>query len=652
MRGWTKKIISNFLILIIFISTLTPLIVSSKKPETEFELDLEPKTTKNWTFMIYFCADTRDDYVTSSLDNSANWLASAMLNTINSLYWYDLLDGSESNLNVLALFDHPYSSEYPSGQAKLYELQYNNLITLANYGPKNMGNPNTLKDFINYCKAHYPANNYALVLNDHGRGYAGACYDYHAQHQSWDYALGDCLSLPEIEQAISSAGDVDVLVMDTCLGGSFELMWQLRGEARYVIAGETLQSEKALYHPRDILYTLSRDTTMTPLELAQVCFDFAVSPVRVPTDPYYSSQWPSVTLYDTTKFEGIPLSGGLSLFYAFDKMTEYLYNEVLHNLTYAREVFIPLRNQLYYPTSAFKSKAMMVDLGDFVTTLLEHADELHYHADIEYYAGQVLERLEISPSWTIVDHEVKPFYANSNLTGFSICFPDTRDMYQEYLYANLYDTFDISDDTYWDEFIFNIYPPNESLLKIPIPEFYEEFHFFLHPCDPTINLHIFIDTSPFEEPLHIGYGGPRTGIGMGIDIDIEGASFEDTLIFGSTMIRIPAASIPALSKSVSQNIQVVINASTAASATQDVNLTVRHVDSTGVLWEASKTSEIEVGQIIRTNVTTDDEWTDWEELAPPLNTKKFSGYDTPIAAVSIIFTSIVCLIIIKRKKKE
>ncbi|MBN1328118.1 MAG: hypothetical protein JXA54_01480 [Candidatus Heimdallarchaeota archaeon] len=649
----SKNILTNFILLMILISTLTPLIVSSKKSETEFELDLEPKVTKNWTFMIYFCADTRDDYVTSSLDNSANWLASAMLGTINSLYWYDLLDGSESNLNVLALFDHPYSSDYHYGQAKLYEVQYNNLITLANYGPKNMGDPNTLKDFINYCKAHYPANNYALVLSDHGRGYAGACYDYHAQHESWEYALGDSLSLLEIEQAIAGAGDVDVLIMNTCLGGSYELMWQLRGEAHYVIAGETLQSSYALYHPRDILYTLSRDTTMTPLELAHVCFDFAVAPVRVPSSPYYSPQWPSVTIFDLNKFEAIPVSGGLSLFYAFDKMTEYLYNEVQYNLTYAREVFIPLRNQLQYYTSAFKSKAMMVDLGDFVTTLLEHVEELYYGDDIEYYAGQVLARLtEGSSTSPIVAHEVIPVYANSNLTGFSICFPDTKDMYQEYLYANLYDTFDISSDTYWDEFIFSIYPPDDNLFKIPIPEFYEEFHFFLHPCDPTINLHILIDTRPFEQPIHIGFGGPKTAIGMGIEMEIEGASFENNLIFGSTMIRIPVASIPALSKSTPQNIQVVINASTAASATQEVNVTVRHVDSTGILWEASKTSEIEIGQIIRTNVSTDDQWTDWEEIAPPLSTKRFYGYDTSTAVVSVLFTSVMCIVIIKRKKKE
>ncbi|MCG3253547.1 MAG: hypothetical protein KAX09_06840 [Candidatus Heimdallarchaeota archaeon] len=649
----TKKITTKLLVIILLITSFTPLISSAEKPDILYERNIKPETTKNWTFMLYFGADTRDDYVTSSLDNSGNWLAAAMLTTMTYLEWYDILASSTSNLNIIAMFDHPYTPGDPNGRAKIYDIRTTGRIELVDYGPKNMGHPSTLSDFIDYCKTNFPADNYALTLSDHGRGYAGLIYDYHAPHESWDYALGDCLSVPEVELALSSAGGVDVLMLDICQGGSYELMWQLRGEARYVVAGETLQTHKALYHPRDILYTLSRDTTMTALELAQVAYDFAVAPDRVPSDPYYSAQWPTATLYELNRFDAIPITGGYSLFYAFTKLTEYLYNEVLNNLTYAREVFIPLRNQLSYPTSAFKSKAMLVDLGDFVTTLLEHSDEFHYQTEIENYGGEVLARLVPGSIGPIRSHAYKPAYVGKNLTGFSICFPDTSDMYQEYLYANLYDEFVISDATFWDEFIFSIYPPGYNFLDIPIPEFFEEIQFFMGPIDPTIHLDIYIDAAQYEQPMHIGYAGPitSTGIGMGLEVDIEGASFEDTLVQGSTMVRIPVSSIPSFSKSSPQDIQVVVNASTAASATQDVNLTVRHVDSTGILWEDSMTSEIQVGQVISTNVSSNDEWTEWEELAPPLPTKRFSGIDTTTASVSIIFITVVTILIFRRKKK-
>ncbi len=99
-----------------------------------------------------------------------------MFYTINDIYHNQLLDGSHTNLNVIALFDHPYSADYPYGQCKLYELRKNIITTLANYGARNMGNPITLRDFIDFCKTNYPANNYALLMSDHGRGICRALF--------------------------------------------------------------------------------------------------------------------------------------------------------------------------------------------------------------------------------------------------------------------------------------------------------------------------------------------------------------------------------------------------------------------------------------------------------------------------------------------
>ena len=152
--------------------------------------------------------------------------------------------------------------------------------------------------------------------------------------------------------------------------------------------------------------------------------------------------------------------------------------------------------------------------------------------------------------------------------------------------------------------------------------------------------------------MHIGYTGPEANVGMSIEIGVEGASFHDSLICGSTLIQIPVASIPAISKSTPQIFQVVVDASNAASTTQNVNLTVRHVDTEGIVWEDSKSSSIQIGQIISTNISTNDEWTDWEELAPPINTPRFSGFKISTTSFSIIFTTIILAITIKRRKKK
>ena len=46
-------------------------------------------------------------------------------------------------------------------------------LHLANMEETNMGDASNLKDFITYCKANYPADNYALILWNHGGGVRG-----------------------------------------------------------------------------------------------------------------------------------------------------------------------------------------------------------------------------------------------------------------------------------------------------------------------------------------------------------------------------------------------------------------------------------------------------------------------------------------------
>jgi hypothetical protein len=221
-------------------------------------------------------------------------------------------------------------------------------------------------------------------------------------------------------------------------------------------------------------------------------------------------------------------------------------------------------------------------------------------------------------------------------------------MYQEYLYPNFYQDLDISVDTCWENFIFGLYPPPDYFIfdEYDLPELYQ-IHF--GPIDPSIDMHIYVERLD-GDPLHIGYASPRLlHDTMGVEIEVPGASFVDDLLFGTCTVRIPAASIPAITKANNQAFSIVVNASGAASATQDVNLTIQHVIDEEVVWEESKTSEISLGQVLRLNVTASNQLTDWEELAPP--TKPFG---LPKVKLSLIFiiSSIVIGVVRKIKRKK
>ncbi|MHA1243163.1 MAG: clostripain-related cysteine peptidase [Candidatus Heimdallarchaeota archaeon] len=646
-----KKMKPYLLLLVFFISLISISSIKSEQSPSEFEFDTFPQDTKNWTYMMYLCADTRDEIVTQNQDNSANELNAAMKFMYQSLADTYLLPGSDADLNVIALYDAPYSQGYPNGLARIINIKPGAILQSADWGPTNMGDPQILEDFINYCKTNYPANNYALTLADHGRGFAGMCYDYHAPHPYWQYALGDCLSVEELESALSNAGGVDTLFIDCCLTGNFELLWQLKDEVHYVCTGESVQHTSALKRPRDILYNLSRDTSMNPLQVAFEGYRSAQDPVLYQPEDEDQNVFYTQAVFDLEQFDNLPDHGG-SLMAAFDDFSFYLFDEVMYNLTKAREIFSEIRFKLWQPGSIFSSDTLLVDLGEFVTTVLEYTHLMHNQVDLDDYGAQLLTLLAPSfPSTgnTIIDHwEVYP-YDDNNLTGFNICFPESLDMYNGYLYPNFYHNLDMSVNTYWDEFIFNLYPPPDVMFQLPELEYYE---FYLDKIDPTVHLHVYLHGEPFELPLHVGVANRLdTNVGMNIEIGIEGATYQDSMIFGNTQIKIPVASIPAASKDTISQFQVIINASSAASTVKDVNLTVRHIDPTGVVWEDTKITEIEIGQVISTNVSTTDEWTDWEELAPPFTTPGISGFDIPTASLSIAFAFTIVAISIRRKKQ-
>lgn len=89
-----------------------------------------------------------------------------------------------------------------------------------------MGNPATLKGFLDWGRATYSADWYALELWGHGRGWSGVCMD-----------RGVWLTMPEISRALSGMR-FSTISFPACQMGMVEVAYELRGAADYVIASE------------------------------------------------------------------------------------------------------------------------------------------------------------------------------------------------------------------------------------------------------------------------------------------------------------------------------------------------------------------------------------------------------------------------------
>jgi len=102
---------------------------------------------------------------------------------------------------------------------------------VTDIGDRNMTDPAQIADFVRWAKDRYPAKHYALVLWNHGGGYAGLLEDLTT-------AGSHLMSIGELPAALSGVGAIDVLDFDMCLMAGYETLTEVAPFARYVVFSE------------------------------------------------------------------------------------------------------------------------------------------------------------------------------------------------------------------------------------------------------------------------------------------------------------------------------------------------------------------------------------------------------------------------------
>lgn len=120
------------------------------------------------------------------------------------------------------------------GVVQRFEIKNKQLVELDNLGKLNMGEKSTLSEFIKYVKKNYEAEEYILVLWDHGGGVPnGVGYD--------SLFNNDYLTDIELKKALETAGvHFDLVVFNACLMCSLEVYKSIEDYADYAIAAESV----------------------------------------------------------------------------------------------------------------------------------------------------------------------------------------------------------------------------------------------------------------------------------------------------------------------------------------------------------------------------------------------------------------------------
>jgi hypothetical protein len=96
----------------------------------------------------------------------------------------------------------------------------------------NMGDPDTLLQFITFGQSYLPADHYLLVLWDHGGGFYGVCLD--------ETSGNDRLLPAEISDVLSNGAvqRFDIVAFDACLMGQLEVAYELRNDTNLIVFSE------------------------------------------------------------------------------------------------------------------------------------------------------------------------------------------------------------------------------------------------------------------------------------------------------------------------------------------------------------------------------------------------------------------------------
>lgn len=142
-------------------------------------------------------------------------------------------------------------------------------------GELNMGDGATLEYFIRTAVASSPAENYMLVLWDHGASWYGVCEDWSSALPGGGY---DLLTMDEISGAITAAGDglpegaLKVVDFDACLMSGVEVAYEIRDLAEYMVAAVTTIARPG-FEWQWLLEDLDALTDMSPRAVGETMVD-------------------------------------------------------------------------------------------------------------------------------------------------------------------------------------------------------------------------------------------------------------------------------------------------------------------------------------------------------------------------------------------
>ena len=148
----------------------------------------------------------------------------------------EVTNANNSNANVQTFVEIGYNDGGQKKYARYHGTGAGHMETAA-IPDTDMGNYESVVDFVKWAKARMNAKRITLVMVGHG----GAMFEVPRPVDKLmqpDSVTKDYISLPQMRKMLEEMGGVDILVLNSCIMASAEVLYQTRGMANAVVDSE------------------------------------------------------------------------------------------------------------------------------------------------------------------------------------------------------------------------------------------------------------------------------------------------------------------------------------------------------------------------------------------------------------------------------
>ena len=205
--------------------------------------------------------------------------------------------GSNEDLEIVVLTDQNMNDDSHAYHVIKHNLEETPLNEINSDWDNelDMGDGDTLRDFMIWASTQYPAKRKVLVIWNHGSGWEKVAEDKSSH-----------LDVPEIRESLEEyrmeTGDPQLTMIgfDACLMGMFEIAYELKDQAEMIHGSEAYEPLEGWTY-NHLLYKLNEDTTNE--QFAQNVVNDYIESYR--NGSVYTSYSVTASVVDTTKLDNI-----------------------------------------------------------------------------------------------------------------------------------------------------------------------------------------------------------------------------------------------------------------------------------------------------------------------------------------------------------